>query len=98
MVLWDSRTIHCGTEPIKGRNKRKFRNVVYVCMIPRSLSNEKDLKKKRKAFNELRMTTHWPHKPKLFPINPRTYGGPLPNIVNIPEPKLTKLGKRLAGF
>lgn len=98
MILWDSRTIHCGTEPIKGRDGRKFRNVVYICMLPRSLSDDRDLKKKRKAFNELRMTTHWPHKPKLFPINPRTYGGPLPDIVNISEPKLTELGKRIAGF
>ena len=30
------------------------------------------IKKKQKAFNELRMTTHWPHKPKLFPVHPRT--------------------------
>ena len=98
MVLWDSRTIHCGTEPIKGRDNQKFRNVVYVCMLPRSFTTESNLKKKRKAFEELRMTTHWPHKPKLFPINPRTYGGPLPNVVQVEKPKLSELGKRLAGF
>lgn len=98
MVLWDSRTIHCGTEPIKGRDKIKIRNVVYICMLPRSLSNDANLKKKRKAFEELRMTTHWPHKPKLFPINPRTYGGPLPNVIQVEKPELSDLGKRLAGY
>ena len=56
------------------------------------------LNKKRKAFKDLRMTSHWPHKPKLFPKNPRTYGNPLPNITQVKEPKLTELGYRLAGF
>ena len=79
MVFWDSRTIHCGTEPIKTRNKQ-------------------NLRKKRKALDQLRMTTHWPHKPKLFPVNPRTYGGPLPNVTPVPKPELTELGKKIAGF
>jgi hypothetical protein len=98
MVFWDSRTIHCGTEPIKTRNKQNLRNVVYVCMKPRKYATEANLRKKRKALDELRMTTHWPHKPKLFPINPRTYGGPLPNVTPIPKPELTELGKKIAGF
>ena len=41
---------------------------------------------------------HWPHKPKLFPKNPRTYGGPLPNITDVPKPNLTDLGLRIAGY
>lgn len=98
MVFWDSRTIHCGTEPLRTRKEKKLRNVVYICMKPRSSSTEANLRKKRKAFNELRMTTHWPHKPKLFPKNPRTYGGPLPNITDVIHPTLTELGKKIAGF
>lgn len=98
MVFWDSRTIHCGTEAIKKRGEKKLRNVVYICMTPRERATEANLKKKRKAFEELRMTTHTPHKPKLFPVNPRTYGGPLPNVTQIPKPNLTSLGKRLAGY
>ena len=35
MVLWDSRLMHCGKEPIKERENKKFRNVVYVCMTAR---------------------------------------------------------------
>ena len=98
MVFWDSRTIHCGTEAVKERCEKKLRNVVYICMTPRERATEANLKKKRKAFEELRMTTHTPHKPKLFPVNPRTYGGPLPNVTQVPKPNLTCLGKRLAGY
>ena len=67
-------------------------------MTPRRLATEANLKKKRKAMDELRMTTHWPHKPKLFPVNPRTYGGPIPKVTSIQPPHLSELGKRLAGF
>jgi hypothetical protein len=98
MVFWDSRTIHCGTEAQKTREKSNIRNVVYVCMLPRKLATEASLRKKQKAFNELRMTTHWPHKPKLFPVNPRTYGAPLPNVTQVVQPKLTELGMKISGF
>lgn len=98
MVFWDSRTIHCGTEPLRSRKEKNLRNVVYICMTPRSLATEANLKKKRKALNDLRMTTHWPHKPKLFPKNPRTYGGPLPDVTDVPKPHLTDLGKNISGF
>lgn len=98
IILWDSRTFHQGIEPNKKRTEENFRLISYVCMLPRNLATEKDLEKKRKAFEELRMTTHWPHKPKLFPKTPRTYGKSLPNIVNVEKPVLTDLGKKLAGF
>ena len=98
LVLWDSRLVHCGKEPDKGRTNQNTRYIVYVCMTPRRLATEANLKKKRKAMDELRMTTHWPHKPKLFPVNPRTYGGPLPKVTSIQPPHLSELGKRLAGF
>ena len=98
MVFWDSRTIHCGRESLKNREKAKWRAVIYLCYMPRSQASEKQLQKKRKAFNELRMTSHWPTKTKLFAKNPRTYGAELPEICQIPSPTLTQLGKKLAGF
>lgn len=98
LVLWDSRTIHCGVQALKNRNKPNYRAIVYVCYTPRALATKAKLKKKQKAFNELRMTTHWPHNPKLFPKFPRTYGGEIPNINKIQSPELTELGKKLAGF
>ena len=44
------------------------------------------------------MTTHTPHKPKLKPVNPSTYGGPLPNVTHVTKPNLTSLGETLAGY
>ena len=67
-------------------------------MTPRNLATDAFLRKKQKAFNELRMTSHWPHKPKLFAVNPRTYGGPLPCVTPINSPKLSELGLKVAGF
>lgn len=98
MILWDSRTIHCGVEALKRRTESNFRSVVYVCMTPRSLCSKADLEKRKKAFDEMRMTSHWPHKPKLFPVNPRTYGGEMPMVKDIPKPKLNELGKKLVGY
>lgn len=109
MVLWDSRTIHSGQEALKQRAQPNIRCVVYICMTPRSMASSKDLEKKRKAFQELRTTNHYPHRPKLFPTTPHTcrmvscsddarYGQPLPPVRRIGAPVLNSLGKRLAGF
>lgn len=98
LVLWDSRTIHCGTEAIKNRKIENFRAVVYVCYLPRKLSDIKNIKKKQKAFEELRTTNHYPCKIKLFPKLPNTYGKEIQEIVQIKKPILNKLGKTLAGF
>lgn len=98
MVFWDSRTIHCGVEAQKGRRTSNFRNVVYICMTPKNWSTPAMIRKKQKAFQELRTTNHWPHRPKLFGKTPRTWGRALPEITQIDPPALTELGKKLAGF
>ena len=98
LVLWDSRTIHSGMESLKERKNPKLRFVVYVCQTPRKFANPSILLKKQKAFEEGRITNHWPHKPKLFPKTPRTYGKPLPEITLLKPAVLTELGKKLAGY
>jgi ectoine hydroxylase-related dioxygenase (phytanoyl-CoA dioxygenase family) len=98
LVLWDSRTIHAGKEALKDRREVNFRCVVYVCYTPRSLITEANRKKKVKALKEMRMTTHWPHKVKLFPVQPRTYGKTVPEITSIRSPELSKFGQTLAGY
>lgn len=98
LVLWDSRTIHCGVEALRNREKPNLRAIIYLCYMPRELSTQKLLEKKQKAFQELRTTSHWANKPALFPKNPRTYGNELPTITKINQPNLTDLGKKLAGF
>lgn len=98
LVLWDSRTIHCGSNPIKGREEHNIRNVIYVCYMPKNLCSVKDTIKKQNLFRDKRTTSHWPCKPKGFPKQPRTYGGIIPEITVIPEPILTPLGESLAGL
>lgn len=98
ITLWDSRTFHQGIEPQKTRENANFRMTVYVCMTPRNKCSKANLKKKIKAFEELRMTTHWPSNPKLFPLKPRTYGKILPEFNIINPPVLTEIGRKLIGY
>lgn len=98
MVFWDSRTIHCGIEADRRRKTPKIRAVIYLCYMPRNISDKANIKKKQNAFHDLRTTSHYPCKIKLFPKHPRTYGAPLPAITEIESPLLTELGKKLAGF
>jgi ectoine hydroxylase-related dioxygenase (phytanoyl-CoA dioxygenase family) len=95
MVFWDSRTVHCGTGPIKGRKNPKNRSVIYLCYTPKKKCSESGLRKRIDAFNNQRTTNHWPHKPKLFPEYPRTYGNPLPTIAKTNKPQLTDVGRKL---
>ena len=98
MVLWDSRTIHCGRECHRERKKANFRGVSYVCMMPRKITPDKVIQKRIKAFEELRSTTHWANKGMLFPKTPRTYGKDLPDITPVDKPNLTETGLKLVGY
>jgi len=99
LVLFDSRTIHFGSESQRGREQENFRCISYLCYLPRKGTSESNLKKKQKAFNEMRTTKHNPCKNLLFPKNPRVYNKEeLPEITQIEPPVLTELSRRLAGF
>lgn len=75
LVLWDSRTVHQNIPPLCTNGPAQQRAVVYTCFQPRSFISESNLRKKQKAFDEYRMTTHWPASTvKLFQMKPRTYG------------------------
>ena len=95
LVLWDSRVIHCGTQPMKERIERNLRCVIYLCYLPRIKVDKTDLKKKKKWFEEMRTCGH---NGKVFNKFPRIYPGYDKPVVNAVEaPALTELGKRLAG-
>lgn len=98
LVLWDSRTIHCGMGPRKGRANPKFRAITYLCYMERRLASTADLKKKRTAFEEKRTTSHYPCKIKLFAKDPMTYGGSKVICEIAPDVVLDSIGRRLAGF
>ena len=98
LVLWDSRTIHSGREASKTRLVPNIRCVIYVCMTPRQNATAACLRKRIKAYEESRMTTHCPHNPKLFGKHPRTYGGELYEMGEIDAHEITDVGRRLIGY
>ena len=98
LVLWDSRTIHSGRRPARGRAAPNERYVVYVCMTPRDRATPASMRKRLKAFADKRVTGHNPHRPLLFPRLPRTFGAALPPMRAVPDPRLSALGRRLVGF
>ena len=60
-------------------------------MMPRKLATQANIDKKIKALNNLRTTTHWANRTKLFSKMPRTYGGAIPNVKQINPPVLINL-------
>jgi len=98
LVLWDSRTIHCGIESSEGRLNPKNRYVSYLCYMPRKFATKANLKKKQKAFEDLRTMSHNPCSGRLFGKRPQTYGKTIEEILPVHRPQLSDLGMKLAGF
>ena len=101
LLLWDSRTVHWAARP--GHGQTHCRMAIYLCYVPRWKATEKDLQKKRKAFIDRRMTSHWPAKPKLFAKAMRTYGNTelLEKFTDRPvlsDAEVTETIRKLAGF
>lgn len=79
LVLWDSRLAHEGLEPDPDIKDRRPGEVVYVSMQPRAFISDANLEKKKKAFREYRLTTHYAaSKIELFPLKWRTWGKEVP--------------------
>jgi len=95
LVLWDSRLIHCGSEPMKNRTEPNMRIVSYLSYLPKCMSTRRNNDKRLDAYNELRTTAHWANNIKMFPKIPRTFGNPIPNICNINSPILNDIGFNL---
>lgn len=98
LVLWDSRTLHCGKLPEHDRPAPHDRIAIYVCMTPKAQCSQAKLLERIEKFKQLRGTTHWPAKARLFPEHPRTYGAKLPEVCRPPAPVLTGLGMSLVGY
>jgi hypothetical protein len=101
LVLWDSRLLHQGVLCSKHRPNPNIRAVVYICMIPRYKSNNKQLEKKKQAFRDERMTTHWPHEIKRvgqYPTNKEKKNTCWNLVMPVKMAKLKPIGYKLAGF
>jgi hypothetical protein len=97
LVLWSNKTVHCGMPPFYTRENDNIRCVSYLCYTPKIYCNKENLKKKKKAFNDLDTTTHVPYEIKLKPVlSDELYQQY--NITKINKPIITSLGYSLAGF
>jgi hypothetical protein len=59
LILWDSRTIHYGSEPTELSNQ--IRTIIYAAYTPAQLASDEALDRKRTIFKQWGGTTHWPH-------------------------------------
>ncbi|KAH7323463.1 phytanoyl-CoA dioxygenase [Rhexocercosporidium sp. MPI-PUGE-AT-0058] len=59
LILWDSRTIHYGSEP--SPLSSTIRTVIYAAYTPAKLASADALRTKAEIFKEFGGTTHWPH-------------------------------------
>jgi hypothetical protein len=103
LVLWDSRLIHCGRAATRDATAL-MRMVVYVSMQPREWATPRDLELKRRAYAQLRSTSHNAAKGiELFPVFPRVRCAAdderkrASRPVNV-HPRLTALGRALSGL
>lgn len=73
LVLWDSRTFHQNQYGTPGSEERM---VQYVCYLPKNdKKNTKSQQEKRKKyFDEMRTTSHWPYLIKVNGLQPQIYG------------------------
>ncbi|KAJ3127454.1 hypothetical protein HK098_006336 [Nowakowskiella sp. JEL0407] len=92
LILWDSRLVHEGAIPLRDGIDR-FRMVVFVCMMPRDLTDADKLEERIDAFKSLDVTNHAAVSISRIP------GKSIKNQVRIPEiPELSEQGRRLVGF
>tara|TARA_B100000902_G_scaffold399948_1_gene473899 strand:+ start:12296 stop:13180 length:885 start_codon:yes stop_codon:yes gene_type:complete len=73
LVIWDSRTFHqncCGD-----LNCNEERLVQYLCYLPKNneKNDTKQQKQRRKFYENLRTTSHWPYPMNPVPEQPNTY-------------------------
>jgi hypothetical protein len=59
ILLFDSRLSHCFL-PSRSQN---YRMVMYVCLMPRSGANQKEIEKRQKIYSKNGMTGHWCYGP-----------------------------------
>jgi hypothetical protein len=97
IVCWSSSVIHQGKPANQTTSEKDSKRcVVYMATQPRRFASPKDLENKRKAWEQLRCTTHnAAHGVKLFAPFHRTWGKP--RMVNLltERPVISELGKSI---
>ncbi|GFR92106.1 phytanoyl-CoA dioxygenase PhyH [Elysia marginata] len=100
LILWDSRLFHANARPVRGRkHPGRWRFVVFVCMTPAAWASPSDLEIKQRAYQERKLTLHWPSQGvSIFStfINRDQPRDPA-ELHDLPEVAKTEEAKRLAG-
>lgn len=61
-ILWDSRTVHCNTQPRDMTKENQIvRMVAYICMTPKKMATPDIINTRIKAVTDNVTTNHWPH-------------------------------------
>lgn len=97
LVLWDSRTMHCGAEPLRGRDRPNTRATIYTCMTPRAMASAEVLQQRFEVFRNGDVCTHCPYRFNVFNKRPRKFydRGDPPALRSIPAPQLSDFAKSL---
>jgi len=100
ILLCDARLFRSDARPMEGRkHPGRWRYMIHVCMTPASWATEADLAVKRKAYETLELTRHWPSQNvQLFTFHKTVKGpkDPYPNFC-LPDIAKTDEAKQLAG-
>ena len=91
LVIWDSRTFHQNTCGTFGCNEERL--IQYLCYLPKDGkgNDEKQQKQRRKFYEKLRTTSHWPYPMNVVPEQPNTYNYYNPNnLITIDYESLMK--------
>jgi len=100
LVIWDSRTVHCGMGPKKERKNNNFRCISYLSYSPKSTSNEGILKEKIEGFNKMKTSNHYANRATFFPtLSYKLNKYDINEFVTpLEKPILNELGKSLVGL
>ena len=101
LVIWDSRTFHqntCGDSSCV-----EERLVQYLCYLPKDneKNDAKQRSQRRKYFEKLRTTSHWPYPMNVVPEQPNMYNyynSDFPITIDydlLPKPKLDDLKEKI---
>tara|TARA_B100001093_G_scaffold129420_1_gene122007 strand:- start:1510 stop:2394 length:885 start_codon:yes stop_codon:yes gene_type:complete len=101
LVIWDSRTFHQNTCGDSSCSEERL--IQYLCYLPKN-DEKNDIKQRsqrRKYFEKLRTTSHWPYPMNVVPEQPNMYNYYNPyfpitiDYDSLPKPKLDDLKEEI---
>ncbi|KAH9842200.1 Phytanoyl-CoA dioxygenase [Teratosphaeria destructans] len=96
LLIWDSRTPHYNLSPTSDRP----RFCIYTCYMPVADASQEDLLRKKAAFEDRMLTSHWPNATYVGRIPAKRDGAVCPYERERPtkEPQLDERAYKLTGI